>query len=175
MRWNLVCSAVVFLVLTAWGPQVARAEIAYHAPSDTYYELVRRPPPVRQNDVAWKDAVALADKRTHKRRQGQLAIVDGPELHRFLTETFSFDAPTWIGLRYWCRYRRMMWVNGTTHAHADFQAWANPWHRTQVTCSHNDIPYMPVYYTSRGQWQASGTVKRFMAYLVAYPASEKDG
>ena len=161
------------LALLVQAAAAAQTQVAYHAATDTYYELVQQPPPVRKNDLAWKDAAAQAARKSHKGRPGRLAIVDGPEVHQFLTETFSFERPTWIGLRYWCRYRRMMWVDGTTHPHGDFQVWTSPWHRTQIRCGRNDIPYMPVYYTSQGRWQASGVAKRFMAYLVAYPPKEE--
>ena len=54
--------------------------------------------------------------------------------------------------------------------------WAKPWHRTKVTCTTENIQYMPVHYlpqTKGFRWQASGPEKYFVSYLVEYPTGKE--
>lgn len=167
---NYKISAVLVAMLIT--QQVEAGDIAYYSASDTYFELVYTGGAIDANRLNWRTAAERAAKMSHRGREGRLAVVDTPEKHQFIREHFQWRLPTWIGLRYWCSSRMMMWVNGVIHEHSGFQNWAIPWHRTHIRCGKNNIPYMPVYYTEAAQWQASGSAKKFRSLLVEYPSTK---
>lgn len=171
MRTCIFRAALTLAVATTVHPAQA-ADVIYHEPSDTYFELVVTGAAVEANRLGWPAAAKRAAKKNYHGRQGRLAIVDTSEKHQFIQDNFDFPLPTWIGLRYWCSSRMLMWVDASIHAHTAFQSWARPWHRTHIRCGKNKIPYMPVYYTEDGRWQASGSAKKFRAFLVEYPAGD---
>jgi hypothetical protein len=125
----------------------------------------------------WASTVPLATGRTYKGVRGRLAVVKDRETHQFLREKFGgvIDKETWIGLRYFCRSRKLLWVDGTTMSNSPAGIWHPRWHRTNITCSTSSIPYMPVYYLGGGAsmvWQASGQLKHHISFLVEFPTGK---
>lgn len=147
---------------------------AYHAPSDTYFQLVGDVVN-RTGTGKWAYAVAKAERMEHKGRQGRLAVVDNADLHRWIVNTFDFEDQVWIGLRYWCAARMLVWANGREHPSSGFGAWRAIWYRDSWSqCQKNQIPYMGVYYDGNTyRWRATGPKKRFHYYLVEYPPASR--
>lgn len=164
-----VCSfAFAFL-----GAQsVAHAKIVLDPSSGSHFELVRKTLDFEGKfPTVWRDARPAAEKRVHKGIRGRLAVIKSQDTLIFLQKNFDISI-SWIGLRYFCANKKLVWVNGDTlKPEADFQRWHPKWARTHIRCSNRG--YMPIYLTdatSSLSWQASGPEKGFQAYLVEYPA-----
>ena len=144
----------------------------YHAPSKSYFELVKM-----NTTKRWRNAHAEAAQRTYKGTRGHLAVVDSWDLHEFLRKTFRPNAPTWFGLRYWCNVRKLQWVTGEVLERDQFSIWNMPWDLSDNTgCRGFQGNYMPVFYTpdQRGfRWAAQGIAKFYHYYLVQYPTGEE--
>ena len=147
----------------------------YHPESKNYFELVRMEGTRRRN---WGNAFEYASKRVHKGVRGHLAVVDSPEIHEFLRKTFKPNRNTWIGMRYWCAYRKLQWVTGETLERGDFKAWNVQWDLSgdESGCHGAKGVYMPIFYTTYDQgfrWGATGIAKNWRSYFVQYPTGEE--
>ena len=153
------------------------------AENDTYYQLisVKKHWPNRyvRDSVNWGQANGLAFGMTFQGRKGRLAIVESLQVHEFLRDTFRIDREAWIGLRYWCNYKKFTWVNGDTHKLSNFQIWGSPWNvgganryeDPPLVCS-TKVHYWPVHYwrTEYGfNWNANGEKKAYPLFFVEYP------
>ncbi len=153
----------------------------YNPASKSYFQLLSKEKSQRGNRIV---AYRTALTKEYKGVRGRLAVIDRPETHQFILQTFDLSREVWIGLRYWCRYRMLEWGGLRPYSPNDpgrFHAWHPQWYRnTQTVCaaSRKDaIPYMPVYYKPLGErnarWQASGDAKFFNRFLVEYPTGEE--
>ncbi len=125
----------------------------------------------------WQNAVQFSRRHTFKGVRGRLAEVKDLETHSFLRANFDVIGPTWIGLRYFCSFRKLVWADGTEQPRTAFKMWAKKWYRTDVRCGKERIQFMPVYYlpTRHGfKWQASGPAKYFVSYFVEYPTGAEN-
>ena len=140
--------------------------------SKSYFEL-------RNDGGTWLKAQQRAAGLVYKGIRGRLAVVENPGVHSFLRETFKIRHATWIGLRYWCKFRALQWVTGSIHKASEFSPWAARWKRENdlapcTGASTKQTGFMPVYYTpvSKGfRWQAVDSGKGFKWYFVEYPAA----
>jgi hypothetical protein len=113
---------------------------------------------------------------TYKGRRGRLAIVDNGALYGWILEKFELVSrsteKTWIGLRYMCGSRALMWANGKEHPHSAFSFWDYPWYRVDgIRCGKSKVPWMGVYISGEtSRWRAAGDKKIYSRYLVEYPA-----
>jgi len=156
-----------------------------------YYELVniRNQYPGRfgrKGVTGWHQVKALAEERFHEGRRGRLAVVNSKEISDFLRDTFKPVRPAWIGLRYWCSFKRLQWVTGESIRPGDFENWGRDWNvnggsptiPNRVTqCRRTGHDYWPVHYWSvrNGfRWNANGMFKHFRAFFVEYPAPRGD-
>jgi hypothetical protein len=147
----------------------------YNPASKSYFEL--------RDDNAppgtWEKARGLAARLSYKGARGRLAVVDSEATHLFLRRNFTIKEETWIGLRYWCAFRKLQWVTGKLHSREGFNIWANQWYRLEETMCGQGVTigpraYMPVYYLPRGfRWQACGASKWFTHYFVEYPTGKE--
>ena len=173
------CILIAFSMFSAaWTADTANAEvrvrsqIVYNAKTKSYFQYIEHDV---QDSQSWETADRLARKLVYKGVRGRLAIVTDDEVNTFLRQTFSPRTYTWIGLRYSCRYRRLIWVNGELVKPKDYQNWARVWYRNApVTCEAQpgSFPFMPIYYLPADhgfRWQASGPKKRMYSYFVEYP------
>ncbi len=168
----------ILIFTTVWAAaasaQVKRSEVVYHEQSKSWYQFV-------QHDVtdskSWDDANKLARGLAHNGIQGRLAVVDDAETNEFLRKTFKPDVDTWIGLRYFCKFHKVVWVTGEILDRQGYQRWAGQWYRrSEITCENQAMDYMPVYFTPVSQgfrWQASGLLKKFYAYIVEFPGARE--
>ncbi len=154
-------------------------QTAYYEPRDAYFQLAKDVVN-RTGTGKWAFAVQKARNTQYKDRKGRLARIDTAELHQWIVETFDFaDLPAsngvWVGLRYWCGVRMLTWADGETHRPGAFAPWDTPWHRTDIRCGSNNMPYMGVYYEPQSsRWKATGYNKRFRYYLIEFPPKEKE-
>lgn len=175
--------AVSFAVAPVWaaGPGYdADAEAAeargehsvagpyYNPRTNTYFELFRT-----NKYIRWHIANARAMRKMHDGERGYLANMKDLETLRFVRERFEIDKPTWIGVRYFCKYSKLLWADGKLKGPKMPGMWHPRWYRNDnVRCG--SYGYMPIYLTPPGYggifWQASGPTKVFAHYLVEYPA-----
>ena len=102
----------------------------YNPHTKSYFELrTDLPYPSR-----WPDAVKHARAKTYKGVRGRLAIVRDVETHSFMKANFNLNRQAWIGMRFFCGVRKLVWVDGQEHARSSFKVWARSWHRTKITC-----------------------------------------
>lgn len=130
----------------------------------------------------WREARRLAAVSLYKGRRGRLAVVNSKETNDFLRSNFTLTGPAWIGLRYWCKTRKLRWVTGERHLRTGYNNWYRPWNRNpETTCGITGSGaethgYMPVYYLPQNfgfRWQAAGPGKGFIRYFVEYPTVSK--
>ncbi len=147
----------------------------YDSKTDTYYEL--------RNDnfdrigkhyknFNWESAYKRAGTKYYKGRRGRLAIVRDQQTLGFIRKNFDVREESFIGLRFFCKFRKLLWVTGEVQPmHKAF--WAPRWHRANIRCLANPrMKYMGVYLTPKSQgvlWQAAGIAKGFFGYFVEYP------
>ena len=174
--------AIVLLLVSSLGISQLSAESGpligkpvYHPESKSYYELVLME---GVYDRKWEHALAYASRRTHKGAKGHLAVVDSPEVHEFLRSTFRPNRQTWIGMRYWCAFRKLQWVTGEILDRGDFKAWNSQWDLSgdRTGCRGTRGDYMPIFYTAYNQgfrWAAQGIAKNWHYYFVQYPTGEE--
>ncbi len=152
----------------------------YNPASKSYFQLLTQ----TTRRKSWDFALGAALSRTFKGVRGRLAVIDRPETHQFILQTFDLSREVWIGLRYWCRYRMLEWGGLRPYSPNDpwrFNAWHPQWYRNAVTTCQSwlskENAYMPVYYRPLGgrnaRWQASAPSKWFERFLVEYPTGEE--
>ena len=176
-----VFSVLAVLTLQSSGaestPRVKGSERpVYHPDTKSYFELRLSPKPIE-----WQTAKRIAEGLDFKGTRGRLAIIESPKVHNFLYRNFITDEESWIGLRYWCTYRKLQWVDGTVAQPGDFGAWSPTWYRTDGTrpCEAGATKatgYMSVYVRARQngfKWQAVGSGKKFYLYFVEYPTGKE--
>ena len=116
----------------------------YNPHTRSYFELrVDLPKPPQ-----WRNAVRYARTKTFEGVRGRLAIVDDLKAHSFLRANFTLNEQAWIGLRFFCGVRKLVWADSEIHDRKAFKAWAHQWHRTNIRCRSQPISYMPVAYTA---------------------------
>jgi hypothetical protein len=151
----------------------------YDPASKSYFQLLGL-----HNSAHQSETQKLSAKRSYKGARGRLAIVNSYDTHRFIVKKFDLSEPTWIGLRYWCRYGMLEWNGKRPYSAAKpghFHAWHPQWYRNaQFICQTDEVAemgFMPVYYRQFGPgtvlWQASGPRKGFSRFLVQYPTNGK--
>ncbi len=150
------------------------SEVVYDENTGSYFQYVLYP---IQAERTWETARREAERLTHKGITGRLAVISNQKTGDLLRRTFKPKEKTWIGLRYFCKYRKLLWVNShLIDPTTDYQIWDSRWfNNPRVTCETVNIEYMPVYYTSVQtgfRWQASGNAKGFYGYFVEYPKPE---
>lgn len=147
---------------------------SYHAPSDTYFKLIQDWKTTQ--GVTWAEARRRAEQLTHRGRPGRLAVIRDPELYGWILSALPLPSvqwgggATWIGLRYWCGARQLLWVDMKPHRRRQLAPWAVPWNRNgDDICNNAGVSYMGVYHLGQiGRWQAVGPAKRFPHYIVEY-------
>ena len=154
----------------------------YHAPSKRYFELIKVTRAESKSYIPefnWEEADIAARSRVYKGARGRLAAIDSQELHNFIFETLQPDQWTFIGLRYFCKVRKLLWSNGKTLERGQFQAWAPEWDQSSgAGCvkGGGEADWMPVAYSPSNngfRWVAKGAKKKYYAYIVEYPVTDQ--
>lgn len=131
------------------------------------------------NGRRWDQAAKAATEHWHRGVRGRLAIIPDRQTHDFVMEKFArrLNADTWFGLRYFCSFRKLMWIDGKVLEESPAGVWNPKWFRDDsATCDRSaGMDFMPVYYRNMGafaSWQASGEIKRFYDYLIEFPTGK---
>lgn len=160
------------------GRDVPMADPFYNPETNSYFQMFHQP-----LDLNWAKANARARQKRYKGQSGRLAIVRDLKTLAFVREKFSkhwnsfrsANDEVWIGVRFFCKYRKLLWVDGKLQGPKAQGMWHRPWHRTNNRCGGRG--YMSVYLTAASNgtalWQASGPSKAFHYYLVEYSAPNK--
>lgn len=178
--FSLLALALVVIPVNESQGQERRAGSAntaiqpiYNPETKSYFELrVDLPKPPN-----WNTAVRFARTRLFKGVRGRLAVVKDLQTHSFLQANFEIREEAWIGLRYFCSFRKLVWADGTEQPRTAFKMWSKKWYRTDVRCGKERIQYMPMYYLPNAKgfkWQASGPAKYFVSYFVEYPTGGRE-
>ena len=144
----------------------------YNPHSKSYFELFELP---RSTYTEWKNAKEAAEGKFYKSTQGRLAVIKDLQTHHFIMQKFHF-LNFWIGLRYFCNERSLVWIDGSVSKKSEFSAWDYQWSNTNIRCE--GVGYMPVHYTTDNnlktpRWRASGPHKGYRWYLVEYPTGQQ--
>ena len=171
------------LTLAVLLPGEGLGKPIYNPHSKSYFELRND---LVGNEDTWLRAKSAAERLHYKGERGRLAVVDSLQVHQFLVENFDLTEETWIGLRFWCKYKKLQWINGKVHRRDSFNHWDSRWYRYEGSTDANlgwcrtdatvATGFMPVYYLPKEKgyrWQAVGAAKGFRSYLVEYPTSSE--
>jgi hypothetical protein len=172
--WFLAALSLVW-TMTAFGQEAVFDKPIYDPASKSYFELVRltkaEEPEHYIPSMNWASAKAFASRRVYKGTHGRLAIVKSAATHSFILMNLRPADNTWIGLRYFCKGRKLEWVDGEVFKANDFKAWDRVWDQSAgVQCQEQG--YMPVAYTSAHdgfRWIAKGGLKLYRDLLIEYP------
>jgi hypothetical protein len=189
MRRVILVGILCALPLGSASTEPVYNTAVYHEATGSYFELVRisdaYPGQFFRARRSWAQSVRLAAQREYKGRQGRLAVVKSKEVNDFLRDTFQSEDRAWIGLRYWCRHRKLQWVTGELLRPTDYQNWGSRWSvggnnpggKTIEGCSaRSPSPYRAVHYWSLKHgftWNAHVGNKHSPFFFVEYPAPKK--
>ena len=126
----------------------------------------------------WSEGDIVARSNVYNGVRGRMAIVRDQETHDFIDQHFKIQGIVWIGLRFICSARKLLWVDGEIHKLSAFKVWHNPWYRSEAQrCSSRPSQqYMSIHYTTEGghlQWQAAGFDKLGNGVLIEYPTGKE--
>ena len=175
---GLVLAVLVLVAVVLQGPAQAKdnnREVAsdpvYHEATGSYFQLVRLPEV--NSGMNWARARAAAGRKTYKGRRGRLARIDSPSVHEFIGQELPLRGRAFIGLRFVCSTRKLIWLDGSRHQNG-FAPWGRVWYRTLDNCANSNVPYMAVMYTPQKRWQAQGPAKFLNYYIVEFPVADAD-
>lgn len=121
----------------------------------------------------WDKVYAEARGLAYKGVQGRLAIVDSFEVHDFLLTHWplKYFEDAWIGLRYLCRARKLVWSDGKAFNPMEFAAWDKVWKQDIYFCGdiHDPNDWAPIAYSPQFTWIAKGRHKGYQWYFMEYP------
>ena len=142
--------------------------------------------------IGQKKALKIASGRFFKGVRGRLAVVKTQATHEFLAKHLRPEGSAWIGLRYFCFYKKLMWVTGEIHNPGkDFAKWGprywnaqggSPQGTQRSQCIGGSNPTrrakseaLPVHYWGMEHgffWNANGFAKKFNAMIIEYPTGK---
>lgn len=179
-RWLVVASVTACGLGLVTPTSTARAEQVTSEPvsgvvtcGDSQYQAIKATTEAGRSGVRWAQAREEAQRITHQGQRARLAVIPNMQVHACVSQKLVPKAKSeaWIGLRYWCPYRKLQWATGEMRAHSKPSPWALRWSR-YGTCQ---TQYTGVYYTTdTKRWQAVESTKRFRYMIVEYPSEPND-
>lgn len=192
-------SKLILIVIVICSATVAEAgpynKPIYNPETKSYFELYN--PTVKTPGAKkayydprfqwfWEQARRIAARKIYRGVRGRLAVVKTRSVHEFLRTHFTLGEPAWIGLRYWCKYHKLLWVTGELQKLTAFSNWGAVWDaqgaqpngprvKSCVEVAHGGIPWLPVHYwpTKDGfYWNANGYRKGFASMFIEYPTGK---
>lgn len=128
MKRLLIAAGISILVSGGASAEgVKYNQLVYNPETKSYFELHRPKGQVTAAGIVWPEASKIAAGENYGGVRGRLAVVKTAATDRFLRETFNSSTAAWIGLRYWCGFKKLQWVTGEIHALNKFQRWAATW------------------------------------------------
>lgn len=136
--------------------------------------------------IQHKHAIKMAAQRFYKGVRGRLAVVKSQETHEFLAKHLRPEGSAWIGLRYYCSFKKLMWVTGEIFTPGkDFAKWGPRTWSVQGSSPANNKPgqclyhekgvALPVHYWGMEHgffWNANGMAKEFNVMIIEYPTGK---
>src|SRR3546814_2688943 len=82
----------------------------------------------------------------------------------FIREEFRLNEEAWIGLRFFCKFRKLLWSTGEVHPLQENTLWARQWYMGDaILCKNTNYVYLPIFLTREKSggiyWQAAGPRK----------------
>lgn len=148
----------------------------FNPKTNSYFEL--RTDYYPGASMVWANAHKKARTLAYKGNKGRLAVVKDMETLNFIRENFEPKGAAWIGLRLYCKFRKLLWVTGEIQPLKSRGMWANPWqNHSRITCRTVNLTYMPVHLTAKKHgpilFRAAGSSKARDAYFVEYPVARE--
>lgn len=172
----LLCSGTGAQAQPVYGKPI------YDPASKSYFELVKitrqQAPHGDSPALPFDKVVPLAAARVFKDTPGRLAIVRSSETHVFILQNLRPSIVAWIGLRYMCKQRQLLWINGERLTKGQFAPWHDNWDQSGTAgCvrGKGETDWMPIAYTGVGEgfrWIAKGGKKVYKEYIVEYPTGK---
>ena len=131
--------------------------------------------------IGFDAAMKMAVKRRFKGVRGRLAVVKTRETDEFVIKHLRPAGSAWIGLRYYCRFKKFMWITGEIlRPGKDFSNWhprgwrfdgSSPGGGTPSWCPNGRTSALPVHYWGSRHgfhWNANGFAKQFNMMIIEY-------
>lgn len=147
----------------------------YDTNSKSYFKLVS----VKHGH--YRVAMSYARSQRYKGARGRLAVIKSKETQEFIDDVFRPPDETWIGLRMWCRPRKVFWVTGETLKRGkDYANWGRSWHykRKYYPCKDRSGPNRDfagiglVRYQGKIRWWAMAPRHETTALLIEFPTGK---
>jgi hypothetical protein len=188
MKQLLIAVGISILVGgSAWAEGVKYNEPVYNPETKSYFELHRPKGQVTDAGIVWPEASEIAAGKEHQGVRGRLAVVKTAETDRFLRETFKPSTAAWIGLRFWCGFKKLQWITGDIHALNEFQRWGPVWNikgrnsamsstRAECPARGGRTPYfLGIHYWNQEtgfKWNANSLDTGLNALFIEYPTGK---
>ena len=175
---------IAFALTVPTSTHAATSAPVYNPETKSYFQLFDD----NVNPGNWMAARNRANSKSYKGTKGRLALIESRPTHEFVLKNLKISAPTWIGLRYWCKFRKLQWETKRPFSPSEtayFAPWHSPWYRGEESAcgrggggsnKSSATGFMAIYYRSMNgvvKWQAVDTSKFFKYYLVEFPTGEK--
>jgi hypothetical protein len=189
MKLALAAAILCIGYATSASAEMLLNQPVYNEETKSYFELYTPDlNKVREHEniygLSWRAALRLAQKLEFHGVKGRLAVIKTRSLHEFLKETFKPDMEVWIGLRYWCKFNKLQWIDGDLWKRGDFSLWGKVWDQEAIKPTQagtgearNDCAtqgsgqFLGVHYWRREwgyYWNANGYDKHFNLMFVEY-------
>jgi hypothetical protein len=168
-------SAVVMAALSGVGARAAENGAAagpvYNGATKSYFQLVTVP---ARRVARWNRARARARQMVFNGVRGRLAVVDSAEIMAFVRDNFEVAEPTWVGARFFCGPRKLLWENAKIQDRGDYARWHRRWASSARQCS--KVRYMPLFLTAEREgfyWRASEPRQGLRYALVEFATGKQ--
>ncbi len=143
----------------------------YHEETKSYFEL-------RRHSGSWLKAYRAARAGVFKGTRGRLAMLKTKEANDFVVQNFRPPDGTWLGMRYFCKKRKFVWIDGTSLKKSDYHNFGARWFDPNAypPCRGNRREYGAIEfreYLGEIRWWGMSPTHAQGAYLVEYPTGER--
>jgi len=181
MRKIVIAALIALLAPSGVSAQAVVGKPVYNPETKSYFELYSYPDP-EKHGTHWGQHDQVARSKVFNGVHGRLAVVPSKSVNDWLRKTFRPDQGTFIGLRYFCNYRKLAWSSGDELKKDAYTNWGRHWN-TEGTSSRGIVnaeclsflPYLPVHYWPVQEgfiWNANGPQKYFMYSFIEYPTGK---
>ncbi len=157
-------------IANTW-PIGAAAEPVYNGATKSYFQLVTVP---ADRTAMWHSARARARGMVFNGVRGRLAVVDSAEIMVFVRDNFEVTGATWVGARFICKPRKLLWENAKIQDRGDYARWHQRWATSARQCP--KVRYMPLFLTAERAgfyWRASEPRQGLKYALVEFATGKK--
>ena len=111
----------------------------YDSHSKSYFKFV-----YSKNHGRWDSMNTFAQSQFFKGVRGRLAVIRSQETQNFINQVIRPPNETWIGLRIYCRGRKLYWVTGEKiDRKNDYTNWGKEWqYKNKYTICRNSASFV---------------------------------